>query len=338
MDKLNIEPKKALRYVAPFLFAAVAIPTVLVNLTPTPVSKLLRRRFSRPKTDLLPENYAEIKAKTKIVRDLDYHSTLANGFLDVIMPKEQSGKLPLVIWMHGGAYVGGDKRDVTNYAESIASYGYIVGNINYALAPEQPYPGPLIQLTESYLYLKEHAEEFQIDMNQVFFAGDSAGAQIVSQFLTIQTNQKLADAVDIQPVVPLETLKGALMFCGPFDIKKLGTESKSVMMNLLMNQVAWAYVGEKKWLTDERLHQVSLRNYMTDNYPPSLIADGNTLSFEEHGRDFVALLKEHDVEVEGIFFPEEVKTEHEYQFIMNSEAGKYTFERVMNFLENHRDK
>lgn len=338
MDKLPREPKKTLKYVAPFLFAAVAIPTVLVNITPTPVSKLLRRRFSRPKTNLLPENYDEIQAKTKIIRDLDYESTLANGTLDVIVPVETTKKLPLIIWIHGGAYVGGDKRDVTYYAQSIASHGYAVGNINYALAPEQPYPGPLIQLTESYLYLKDHAEEFNLDMEQVFFAGDSAGAQIVSQFLTIQTNPELAEAVDIQGVVPVETLKGGLMYCGPFDIKKLGTESKSAMWNLLMNQVAWAYVGEKKWLTDERLHQVSLKNYMTRDYPPALIADGNTLSFEHHGREFVELLKEYNVEVEGIFYPEEVKTEHEYQFIMNSDPGKETFERTIAFLDKHCTK
>lgn len=333
------ETRKALRYVAPFLFAAIAIPTVVMQFTPTPVSRLLRRRFSKEKSQYIPQNVAEIVAKTKSINDLNYESSLANGFLDVIMPKEVEKKSPLIIWIHGGAYVGGDKRDVTHYAATIASFGYVVANINYALAPEQPYPGPLIQLTESYLYLKEHAEEFHIDLTQVFFAGDSAGAQIVSQFFAIQTNPKLADAVSIQAVVPKETLKGGLLFCGPFDIPKLGTDSKSTLMNILMNQVAWAYVGEKKWLLDERLEQVSIQNHITSDYPPCLVADGNTNSFEDHGRDFVALLETNGIEVEGIFFStDENRTEHEYQFILDSEAGRYTFERMMEFIEKHVTK
>ncbi|MDT1940266.1 MULTISPECIES: alpha/beta hydrolase [Carnobacterium] len=327
--------KRRIGYVAPFLIGVLMAPAIITRLTPVPVSKLLRKRFERPK-EFTPRNHEEIQAKTTSVNDIDYHSTLANGKMDVIMPKESLEKSPLIIWVHGGAYVGGDKRDITSYAESIASYGYVVANINYALAPEQIYPGPLVQLTESYLYLKEHAEEFGIDLDQVLFAGDSAGAQIVAQFLAIQTNPILAELVAIQAVVPKESIKGGLLFCGPFNIEKLGTESKSRLMNILMNQVAWAYVGEKNWLKDERLKQVALDLHITKEYPPVFVTDGNTNSFEHHAHEFIEQLKAKQIEVESVFFdPKEAKTEHEYQFLLNTEPAKITFNKMMEFIEKH---
>ena len=52
--------------------------------------------------------------------------------------------MPCIVWVHGGAYAGGDKEDVTAYAKHLASFGYIVISMNYSLAPKAQYPTPLL--------------------------------------------------------------------------------------------------------------------------------------------------------------------------------------------------
>ena len=60
--------------------------------------------------------------------------------------------------MHGGGFVGGDKSDITGYAVELATKGYTVVNINYALAPKRKYPTPVLQLGEAYEYIKENTK------------------------------------------------------------------------------------------------------------------------------------------------------------------------------------
>ena len=73
----------------------------------------------------------------------------------------------------------------------IAEQGYIVVNVNYALAPQYKYPTPLVQMNEAVKFIKQNKHELPIDFNQVVIGGDSAGAQLTSQYVAMQTNKSL---------------------------------------------------------------------------------------------------------------------------------------------------
>ncbi|APH17125.1 alpha/beta hydrolase fold family protein [Clostridium sporogenes] len=105
----------------------------------------------------------------------------------------EESKCPTIIRGHGGAFVGGDKEQVDIFATTLASNGYVVLLMNYELAPEAKYPISIMQLEEFYSHIASIKTKYSIDKNQLFFAGDSAGAQIVSQFLAIQTNKEFPD-------------------------------------------------------------------------------------------------------------------------------------------------
>src|SRR5690606_11211703 len=124
----------------------------------------------------------------------------------IIAPKEFSGKLPVILWVHGGAFLGGDKSDITEYAVQVASKGYIVANMNYELAPGAKYPAPLHQVDEAYRFIEKQAESFGMDLDRLYFAGDSAGAQIVSQFVNIQVDEEYARLVGIKGIVPKKNI------------------------------------------------------------------------------------------------------------------------------------
>ena len=158
------------------------------------------------------DNYQNALKETQIVKDINYNSKFPDGILDIIYPKTILTKHLLFLGTWGG-FVGGDKSDITGYAVELAAQGYTVININYALAPKMKYPTPVFQLGEAYEYIKENAKKYNLKLDQVYFAGDSAGAQISGQFVNIQTSANYARLTKIDPVVEPATIKGTLLFC-----------------------------------------------------------------------------------------------------------------------------
>ena len=145
-------------------------------------------------------------------------------------------------------FVGGDKSDITEYAVQVANEGYIVVNLNYELAPQATYPTPLNQLKEAYNFIAHNAGEYDIDMDYVYFAGDSAGAQIVSQFVNIQVDQQYSTKIAMDAVVPTTTIKGMLLFCGPYDISQVSDISDNKIIKFFLNRVGWSYIGDSNWM------------------------------------------------------------------------------------------
>ena len=125
----------------------------------------------------------------------------------------------MVVWLHGGGYVLGDKEVTKEYAMTLASHGYVVANVNYALAPEHKYPTPVVQANQALKYLNSNAAKYGGDMDRLFPGGNSAGAQIVSQIAAITSNERLVKSMGIKPAIENEQLSGVLLFCSIYDMK-----------------------------------------------------------------------------------------------------------------------
>lgn len=279
------------------------------------------------------KDFPHILDKVEIIRDIDYGSAYPNGRMDVIRPKNQQGRLPVIFWMHGGAYVGGDKQDTEPYGVCLAGRGYVVVNMNYALAPESRYPTPLMQMGEAYCYVAKHAIEYGIDMDNIYFGGDSAGAQIVSVFVNAETCKDYADNLGLtQVVAKKDTIRGTLLFCGPYDMRKLA-DIDAPIVGFMLNRAAWAYMKDKKWYDSKAGQLNSLPDKVSMNFPPAFLTDGNTGSFEGHARSLERALKAHGVPVYGVYYPRGEKIlMHEYQFHMREAHAQKTFEQAIEFL------
>jgi acetyl esterase/lipase len=126
-----------------------------------------------------PANYHELSEKVRVEKDIEYPSRFKSNRLDVFSPKDAAGPLATILWIHGGGFVGGDKAGIATWATMIAAKGYTVVSINYELAWENHYPGPLIQFGEAYEFLKREPQRFPFaDLHRLIIGGDSAGAQI----------------------------------------------------------------------------------------------------------------------------------------------------------------
>lgn len=94
-------------------------------------------------------------------------------------PRHMKGKRPALLYVHGGAFLGGTPFTLENHCRLIAERANCVTfNIDYSLAPENPYPIPCTQVYEVLSYVYEHGEEYSVDTDKISIAGDSAGGNI----------------------------------------------------------------------------------------------------------------------------------------------------------------
>lgn len=309
----------------------VVIGTVLAFIvSPRPLSWIVYKLFDGGMAVEL-ENFSELESNTYMYKDIAYNSKHSKGKLDIIMKKGMKNPAPVVFWAHGGGYVGGDKSDIREYGVRIANEGFVFVNINYALAPDSTYPTPLIQLSEAYKYIFINKGKYNIDISKCYFGGDSAGAQIVGQFVNTQVDRDYRDRVGIEKLVEDKNIKGVILLCGPYDIKAFrNIENKA--LNYIMNTIGWAYTGSRNWLESDDFEELSLVDNVSENYPPSFITDGNFLSFEEQGRELSKILKSKGVLVHDVFYPNSIELVHNYQFMMDLEESKNTFRELREFL------
>ena len=317
------------------LLLLLIVLVVFAIISPTPTSMLIRFAF-RNGVAVAPDNYERIESRVTAFKDLTYPSKFEGNLADIYVPKDEEGPFPVVIWVHGGAFVGGDKKDIEIYATSLANEGFVVVCMNYRLAPEAKYPTPIVQTEEVYLWLKDIADTYSMDMYRLVLAGDSAGAHIVAQFAAIQSNDSYATEMKFEQKVPLETLKALLLYCGPYDVSKITVGSNGIL-NFFLSRAAWAYFGVRGWV-GVFSEQATISKHITSQFPPTFITDGNTASFEEHGLELANALEQKNVMVETYFIPLDVeRTAHEYQFIMNTPSGEESFIRTVEFLRRYTE-
>jgi len=116
----------------------------------------------------------------KIVSSLQY---VANGdpaqVLDLYLPKKTDGKpLPLIIWIHGGAWKGGDRFHGS--AVPMATHGYAVAAIEYRFSQKALFPAQIQDCQAAVRWLRANAATYGIDPDHIGVWGSSAGGHLAA--------------------------------------------------------------------------------------------------------------------------------------------------------------
>ncbi len=327
---------KIIGAIAGVIVLLIAAVVIAVNTSPRPVAWLTNWQFSDGIGDpnVFPPVYHELSEKVKIEKDIEYPSKFTSNRLDIYSPIDDNGPVPTILWIHGGGYVGGDKSDIGKWATIVSAEGYTVISINYALAPDVHYPTPLIQTGEAYEFIKQNPGRFPAaDIHRLIIGGDSAGAQLASQFIALQTNPELAGSMQIKPVVPREDLHGVILYCGPYDLRGLH-DSGTWLGQFFVRQMGWSYFGVRNWRDISQAAQASTPGNVTAAYPPTFITDGNVASFEPDAKKLELALKEKGVYVDSLYYPiEHGKLGHEYQFDYSLPESMEAYRRTLAFLK-----
>jgi acetyl esterase/lipase len=314
-------------------FLAVLRASLLVS--PRPAALLVRRVFASGGA-----RTAEIlrrHAPAGVVAQVDErYGEEPDMLLDVYRPAAADGRLPLLLWVHGGGFCGGSKEELAGYFELVASNGYVVVAPRYSLAPEHRYPTPPRQMMQALDHLQRDAERLQIDQNRIAIAGDSAGAHIAAQLGALVTTPGYADAVGIVPTIAASQVRGLVLCCGPYDLG-LARAADSPAGHRFGRIILRAYSGERAFLEDPGFATWSVADSLTRAFPPVLVTVGNADPLRPHSELLVERLQAEGAEVETLFFPadHEPPLGHEYQFDLDTDAGQVFRERLLEFL-GHR--
>jgi acetyl esterase/lipase len=110
--------------------------------------------------------------------DVPYASESPSQMLDIYLPDEGEGPFPTIVFLHGGAFVGGRKNDMqTSLVIDGLNRGYAVVSVEQRLAGEKGvFPYPLFDFKAALRFLRANADAYMLDGRRFASAGASAGA------------------------------------------------------------------------------------------------------------------------------------------------------------------
>ena len=299
---------------------------------PVAFARMLRKSSDGPPQ--YPEDYEARLRRIDIKLYVEYPSQYGRNSLNLYLTKTDKDRLPVVIWVHGGSFVAGEKEEIENWTASLASEGIVVAAVEYQRAPEASWPAQLIQIGECCRFLQQAAERYKLDMEKVAIAGDSAGAHMAAQFALVHANARFREQAGLQAVLRPEALKAALLYCGPYELGIYGNV-RNKKLRFFVNCIGWCYFGKRKWKNTTAAKLCTIKHYVTPQFPPTYITDGNTFSFEAHGRALVQALREQNVWVKERFFaPEAEKVTHGYRAQMREPCAKQCYQDTRAFLHD----
>jgi len=196
------------------LLAMLLIQSALA--APSPIEKGPRLQDDlRQMRDRRQRAEARWEDRVRIERDIVYGAELPQRQnLDLYVPKEADGPLPLVVWIHGGAWMMGDKRPTP--AIRLLNDGFAVASIHYRFSTTDPFPAQIYDCKAAIRWLRGNADNYGFDPNHIGVWGASAGAHLAALLGTTNGSEYLEGSVGDYPDVSSD-VQAVVDWFGPSD-------------------------------------------------------------------------------------------------------------------------
>ena len=193
----------------------------------------------------------EIKA-----RGMEAVGNLFTYFLDSSIEMRPNEKRPVILMCPGGGYEMTSDREAEPMAMQFLAMGYHVAILRYSVCPVR-YPAALLQVAESVLYLKEHADEYHIDPEKIVVQGCSAGGHLAANYGIAWNSPFLTKRMGMEND-PERLCVAGLLLCYPVITSGEKAHEES-FRNLLGEQY------------EEKKEELSLENQVTPDTPPTFL-------------------------------------------------------------------
>lgn len=193
-----------------------------------------------------------------------YGATVRPLCLDLILPKdpERRRKLPVILWICGGAFAVMERCVWLPTLMDYARAGYAVASVDYRTAPQDPFPAALEDVRAAVRWLRAHADEFGFDPGRIATMGESAGGYLASMAALgggeYDVGENLDFAGPVQAVVNY------------YGVSDFGLPGQDARCN---HQVIDEFLGED--LSPARLEGLACRNLVREDSAPMLIFHGD---------------------------------------------------------------
>ncbi len=278
--------------------------------------------------------------KVEVLRNIEYGREDGLSLrLDVYRPVARTEPLPVVLYMHGGAFSILSKDTHWMMALGFARHGYLVFNIDYRLAPKHPYPAAVSDACTALQWVSKHAESYGGDSSRVVFAGESAGGNLATA-LTVcccyRRPEPFARRAFETGIVPSAVIPA----CAPLQITDPGRLSRRRKLPFFANDVLRSM--RDSYLRDVRDATPSERDLADPLYvfergarparplPPFFIPVGTKDPLLDDTRRLERALKAMEVPCEARYYPGEI---HAFHALVWRRGAKRCWDDQLEFLD-----
>ena len=211
--------------------------------------------------------------------------------LDILRPKQApAGPMPVVVYIHGGAWKAGSKSGMPPLCNRLAQQGYFCASVEYRFSQEAVFPAQIEDCKCAIRFLRAHAKEYKINPDRIGVWGHSAGGHLVALLGTA------GDAKDLEGTGGWQDQSSrvqCVIDCfGPtdFTVVPKGLEGVKEQMSSPVTQLIGGPIPENM----EKAAKASPITYVTKDDPPILIMHGDqdpTVPLDQSQRFYEALKK-----------------------------------------------
>ncbi len=217
-----------------------------------------------PDADVLPEGFVASPA-AEIIRDVPYGPDDIHR-MDLYLP--DAANAPVLVFLHSGGWVGGDRSFVPELVLRHLERGYAVASVEYRLAPAHPFPAPIHDTKRAVRELKVIAAETgRIDGDSIVLFGTSAGGHLAAFVGATDGSFEPTDLSEAQTAHD-SGVAGIVVAVGPTDLVQLYSHE-----NAWAKAMTTAHAGCLPCTVDE-LELPSVATHLHDDLPPAYWAYG----------------------------------------------------------------
>jgi acetyl esterase/lipase len=215
----------------------------------------------------------------------------------VYRPNDQVGKLPALLWIHGGGYVMGDiEQDDRLMKQLVKRINCVAASVDYRVAPENPFPAPVEDCYAALKWLFAHAGELGVDPSRIAIGGASGGGGLAAGLALLARDRKevrIAFQLLIYPMI---------------DDRNVTPASYAItdprMWNRESNRLGWrAYLGRDGGGDGVSPYAAASRATDLTNLPPAYIPVGALDLFVDENIEYAQRLIQAGVPTELHVYP-----------------------------------
>jgi acetyl esterase/lipase len=210
--------------------------------------------------------------------DLAYATISDAQKLDLYIPTTGSGPFPVVIMVHGGGFMMGDKSDGAGLTgvDQLLAAGYAVASINYRLSSEAIYPAQIYDAKAAVRFLRANAAQYQLNPDKFGAWGASAGGSLVSLLGTTCGVAELEGA-ELGNAEHSSCVQAVIDWFGPIDFLKMDEQFAGTacpQTHDAANSPESMLVGAAIQTVPDLVATTNPMNYITADDAPFFIENG----------------------------------------------------------------
>lgn len=227
----------------------------------------------------------------KVLKDLTYGRAGERPMLlDLYLPEHATKPMPLIIWVHGGAWMAGSKNNPSP-ALRFTRDGYAVAQVGYRLSQEAKFPAQIHDCKAAVRWLRANAEKYSLDTNRFIAWGGSAGGHLVALLGTSGGVAELEGTVN--DLKQSSRVQAVVDWFGPTDFLHIG-EPESDIRHTAPDSPESKLIGGPLLENRDKAAKASPITYVSKDAPPFLIMHGDrdrTVPFNQSELLYEALKK-----------------------------------------------